>query len=520
MRRAATLVGAIVVAVSVMPGPAAARLTFRDGVASGDVTKHTATLWTRTTAAGRVALEVATDRRFQDVVVSRRATARAAHGFTVEVEVRKLAAGATYHFRFLGPGGTRSPVGTFRTVPASQQNLRFVYTGDSDPTPLEGANFRDEIASVARTVRREAPDLFVFLGDTVYSDSGLKAERSDTLEEYRGDYASLRSIQAVRRLLASTSLVTQWDDHEVRNDYAGNPGGLPFAPAGVTAEEVAAGQQAFREAFPIDEGPGRRTYRRLSWGRDLDLFVLDERSFRTSPLPALQTCFQPETGRPDVAPTLPQPVRSSLSGATGLAYLSSPPPPGCREAIEDPSATMLGPEQEAWLKAGLQKSTATFKVIVNEVPIQELYANPYDRWEGYAADRKELLTFIRDAGIEGVVFATTDAHATIANLACIATLAGDGAYACDTSTAPWEVVAGPMGTRTFAQGVNDLAPGTAGLVEGFMRSFLRAPCVHIDEPAAYALVKLSANQDRLRIVPKRPGPGRGQTLCAPIVIEG
>ena len=39
-------------------------------------------------------------------------------------------------------------------------------------------------------------------------------------------------------------------------------------------------------------------------------------------------------------------------------------------------------------------STATWKVIVNEVPIQQYYALPYDRWEGYAAERERLLRFL------------------------------------------------------------------------------------------------------------------------------
>ena len=34
-------------------------------------------------------------------------------------------------------------------------------------------------------------------------------------------------------------------------------------------------------------------------------------------------------------------------------------------------------------------------MIINEVPIQQYYALPYDRWEGYAAERRKLLTFLR-----------------------------------------------------------------------------------------------------------------------------
>ena len=39
-------------------------------------------------------------------------------------------------------------------------------------------------------------------------------------------------------------------------------------------------------------------------------------------------------------------------------------------------------------------ATATFKIIVNDVPLSNLLVTPYDRWEGYLADQQELLDFI------------------------------------------------------------------------------------------------------------------------------
>ena len=45
---------------------------------------------------------------------------------------------------------------------------------------------------------------------------------------------------------------------------------------------------------------------------------------------------------------------------------------------------MLGARQYAAFTKAIRASTATWKVVVNEVPIQQFYALPYDRWEGYA----------------------------------------------------------------------------------------------------------------------------------------
>ncbi len=55
---------------------------------------------------------------------------------------------------------------------------------------------------------------------------------------------------------------------------------------------------------------------------------------------------------------------------------------------------MLGVRQRVELRRALRSSTATWKVIVNEVPIQQYYALPYDRCEGYAAEREQLLAFL------------------------------------------------------------------------------------------------------------------------------
>ncbi len=52
---------------------------------------------------------------------------------------------------------------------------------------------------------------------------------------------------------------------------------------------------------------------------------------------------------------------------------------------------MLGSKQLQKFKQAIKTSNATFKVIFNEVPIQQYYALPYDRWEGYEAERQALL---------------------------------------------------------------------------------------------------------------------------------
>jgi hypothetical protein len=91
--------------------------------------------------------------------------------------------------------------------------------------------------------------------------------------------------------------------------------------------------------------------------------------------------------------------------------------------INNPARTYLGAAQKAWLKAGLSASTAKWKFIMNGPVLTNLVFLPYDRWEGYAAERTEILEYIRNPDgntgtadhITNVVVLTTDIHAAIYN---------------------------------------------------------------------------------------------------------
>src|SRR5206468_2931353 len=88
-------------------------------------------------------------------------------------------------------------------------------------------------------------------------------------------------------------------------------------------------------------------------------------------------------------------------------------PQACLDVINDPHRTFLGHRQLARFSRDIRRSKATFKVVLNETPIQQFYADPYDRWEGYAAERSRLLRSLKP--VKNVVFLTTDSHANLVN---------------------------------------------------------------------------------------------------------
>ena len=85
----------------------------------------------------------------------------------------------------------------------------------------------------------------------------------------------------------------------------------------------------------------------------------------------------------------------------------------------NPARTLLGKTQLAALKADLkaaQDDKITWKFVMIPEPIQNLgIVGGEDRYEGFAAERAELLGFIKTEGIRNVVFVTADIHGTVVN---------------------------------------------------------------------------------------------------------
>src|SRR5262249_19031115 len=130
------------------------------------------------------------------------------------------------------------------------------------------------------------------------------------------------------------------------------------------------------------------------------------------------------------------------------------PSTACLAAIADPTRTMLGPVQKERFKRALLRSRARFKLIVNEVEISQSYVFPYDRWEGYAAERAEILNFLRDNGIGNVVFLTTDGHENVIRKVFIDKFS-------DPQPIAEELVTGPIAYFTWRQIISASVGGGA-----------------------------------------------------------
>ena len=359
--------------------------TFALGVASGDADETRIVCWTRHDGDAPLSLEVWLMEGETYARTIHAGPAERAEGGFVHVAVSGLVPGARHRYAFFELDGearaARSPIGRFRAPLASTAREPLLIGAVSCTS-----NGRDK-ATLEHAGSRDDLDVFLCLGDTTYNDG------SESLAEFREKWDESLGSAGWRATRQSTSLLCTWDDHEVDNDYD---------PERVDASVLQSATRTFFEHQPvarIADAPDR-IWRSRRWGLTAELFVLDCRSER----------------RP-----------STRSGSDPI-YVSR--------------------AQMDWLKAGLAASPCTFKLILNSVPITDFPGVfdvlARDRWEGYAAQREEILRFIEDSALTGVLWISGDFH--------LASMGRIGATESAVGGTQIEVLAGPG-----AQGGNILA---------------------------------------------------------------
>ena len=294
---------------------------------------------------------------------------------TGKVALSGLTPGTAYAYRL--ESGAEVATGAFVTAPHRDEAARvaFLWSGD-----LGGAGLCRRLDGgypIFRAMARHRPDFFLFVGDTIYADRRCDGPGTvpganfvaTSLREFRERHRYNREDPAVQELFRTTSVYAIWDDHEVRNDFAG-----PTEPLMVT------GRRAFLEYWPLRPPPEEpsRMYRKFRWGRLLEIFILDTRQYRS----------------PNTQP-------------------------------DGPGKTMLGPPQRRWLVENVTTSTALWKVVVSSVPLAiptgrperrdswsnaNVYGIPQGNGTGFATERDAILAQLRERGTRNLVFLTADVH--------------------------------------------------------------------------------------------------------------
>ncbi len=206
---------------------------------------------------------------------------------------------------------------------------------------------RDPVQPIWLGLAKLRPDIFFWIGDNIYGDTLLPEMLA---EEYRKQL----SVPNLRPFLASVPQLAVWDDHDFGlNDHdRTNP---------VKEAALAVFRQYWANpSHGLLETPG--VFFNYSYG-GVDFFFLDCRYYRD----------------PNVDP-------------------------------DGPEKTFLGAGQLAWLKEGLARSTAPFKVLVSGSGWSNAKGTGGDSWASCLRERDALFDFIRDQSVPGVLLISGDTH--------------------------------------------------------------------------------------------------------------
>ncbi|MBX3442656.1 MAG: alkaline phosphatase D family protein [Planctomyces sp.] len=376
---------------------------FQLGVASGDPTPDGMVLWTRLCVDPfggaelppedvQVEWQVAEDEAMTHVVRKGVATAPHDWAHSVHVEVEGLKPDWTYFYQFK-TGMETSPVGRTRTAPALdalRDSFRFAFASCQ--------KFEEGHYTAYEHMLKDDLHAVVHLGDYIYegvpkanTPRHYTGPRIKTLEDFRTRHAVYRSDPHLQAVHAAFPWLVTWDDHEVENNYAADIS--QYAPA-VRQEEFltlrANAYKAYYEHMPLrasalPRGPHMDLYRNVRFGRLIDISVLDTRQYRSD-----QPC----------------------GDGYGVPC----------EAVYDPQATLLGVEQEEWLKKQLLDSPCLWKVMAQQVIMAQVNFDPgtetvfsMDKWSGYDVPRRRLMQFLEDHAVRNAVTLTGDVHCNWVN---------------------------------------------------------------------------------------------------------
>lgn len=366
--------------------------TFSHGVASGDPLSDRVILWTRISAqqspSVSVSWRIAKDENMRNVVNSGVSRALASQDYTVKIDALGLAENTYYYYQFES-AGDQSPVGRTRTLPSSG-------TPDIRLAVASCANYPYGHFNVYRRIaQREDINAVVHLGDYFYEyapgtydwEGALARDHFPDREvisllDYRGRHAQYKTDPDLQEAHRLHPWICVWDDHESTNNSWFGGAQNHNEDEGDWWVRRTMAIKAYHEWMPIREQSmavaGTYIYRNFRFGDTADLVMLDTRLHGRSE----------QVDKADV------------------------------EKINDPSRTLLGRDQLAWLQQQLTHSKnrgANWRLLGQQCMFGQLLDEKRnvlnaDQWDGYAHERAVILDQLKSEKIDNTVILTGDIH--------------------------------------------------------------------------------------------------------------
>ena len=340
-RRQMIATGALGLGAFALPGFASAfqgtGQGFTHNVASGEPSRDSVLLWTRYVPANgadaKLRVELAEDEGFARIAGGGEMVTGPWRDHTAKLTVTGLKPGTRYHYRFVAPDGSFSPVGRTKTLPDNIDSFRMAIFSCSN-IPFGYFNAYAHAASLGDI------DLAVHLGDYIYEYAPgtypvvaeaiagrdiMPTHEILALADYRLRYASYRADPDLQRVHQLLPMLVQWDDHESAND-TWEGGAQNHQPnEGDWSVRKAAAIQAWREWMPVSD---------FAWG-----------SYQVGQLATLYRTDTRLAAR-SKPPEISKEMRADLRLLTAFRD----------GAWIDPAATMMGTTQEAWLAGAMAAS--------------------------------------------------------------------------------------------------------------------------------------------------------------------
>lgn len=216
--------------------------------------------------------------------------------------------------------------------------------------------------SIFNTISAKKPDLYIALGDNMYSDVTFLVDLPTYSKLVDLGYTLLSTKASFNQLRANTPMLATWDDH----DYGYNNGGKEFP-------HKLAAKNSFMKFWKIPaEHPMRSRegiYQSYYYGEGdyrVQIILLDMRTFL------------------DVIS--PEPISPTA----------------------DVSKTMLGETQWKWLEEEL-KQPAKIRLICSSTQFCT-ENNGYETWANYPHEMQRFFNVIQSAKAEGLFFISGDVH--------------------------------------------------------------------------------------------------------------
>ncbi|WP_075342410.1 alkaline phosphatase D family protein [Tenacibaculum agarivorans] len=479
------------------------------GVASFDPTNSQVIIWTRYSTqevSTKLIWQLAKDANFKNIVRQGQVETDATRDYTVAIEVKDLAQNLKLYYRFVNvEDKATSPVGETLTFGTDLSEIKLAVASCS--------NYAAGYFNVYDAMNQSDADVVVHLGDYIYEygeniygtfrDPEPKGEIITT-DDYRKRYRQYRSEKPLQELHRKKPFICVWDDHEVTNDAYIDGAENHQKDEGDYGVRKASALQVYREYLPNTTNLQNDAiiYRKLQLGNLIDLIMLDTRI----------------VGRDK------QLAYADFTSATGAIDAAA-----FQQAWLDPNRTLLGSNQKTWFKNEMTSSSSAWQIIGQQIlmgkmlipaELLALFGRPefavalgeltqikgrllqndptltpeeiarvktvvpynLDAWDGYFAEREEVLATFKD---KKVVVLAGDTH---------------NAWQSDLKTASGEKVGTEVATSSVsspgfesfvgAQGAEQLAGALQLLIDdlnfanlvdrGFMKLTVTAGAVKTD----------------------------------------